>query len=74
MKYIFLVFCKNVIDNLTYNIAFIPMTFNNPLNACFSNKKYTFNPNAHDTNCKSIFLNKKTNNFSGFLKIIGLQL
>ena len=61
-----------MVDNLTYNIACIPMTFNNPLKACFSNKKYIFNPNAHDTNCKSIFLNKKKQVFSRFLNIIGV--
>ena len=46
----------------------IPITFNNPLKEI-----YYYNPNTPDTNSKSIFLIEKQG-FSGFLKIIGVQI
>ena len=50
-----------------------PLTFNNPLKACFRIRNIYYNPNTTDTNFKSIFLNEKQV-FSGFLKIIGVQI
>ena len=37
-----------------------PITFNNPLKTFFLIRNIYYNPNTPDTNCKSIFLNKKT--------------
>ena len=39
---------------------------------CFRLNDTYYNPNAPDTNFKSIFLNEKV--FSEFLKIIGVQI
>ena len=50
----------------------MPITFNNPLKVFFRITNIYYNPNALDTNCKSIFLNEKKV-FSEFLKIIGVQ-
>ena len=55
------------------NVFCTPITFNNPLKVCFSNKKSYYNPNTPDTNCKSIFLFEKPG-LNGFLKIIGVQI
>ena len=53
---------------------YIPITFNNPIKASFSNKKYPKKyPNTPDTNCKSMFLIEKPV-FNGILKIIGAQI
>ena len=62
------------IVNVLLNFICIPLTFNNPLKACFSNMKYiNNNPKTPDINCKIIVLNRKQV-FSGFLKIIGVQI
>ena len=41
------------------NMFCIPITFNNPLKACFSDKKYIFNQTHPTQIVISIFLNKK---------------
>ena len=46
--------------NLMNKYYCIPTTFNNPLKAFFLIRNIYYNPNAPDTNCKSIFLNEKT--------------
>ena len=51
----------------TNHFVYIPITFYNPLEACFSNKTDLITiPNTPDTNCKGIFL-IKTPVFNGFL-------
>ena len=51
----------------------IPITFNNPLKACFSNKKYLITIQTRPTQIViSIFLIEKPG-FIGFLKLIGVQ-
>ena len=51
----------------------IPITFNNPIKACFSNKKYRITIQARLIQIvKIIFLIEKTS-FNGFSKIIGPQ-
>ena len=54
------------------NYFCIPITFNNPLKACFSNKNIYiyYNPNAPDTNCKSIFLNEKKKFLADFKRLL----
>ena len=47
----------------------IPITFNNPLNVCFSNKKYTITIQTRPTQIVKLF--KPV--FNGFLKIISAQ-
>ena len=42
---------------IIYNIVCIPITFNNPIKACFSNKKYHLRIQKHTTQIlNSIFL------------------
>ena len=66
MKYLFISlqtskrFRGKIIANENLNTS-IPITFNNPLKACFSNKNSILqwhNPNATNTNCESIFLHE----------------
>ena len=62
--------------NISNNLIFfcLPITLNNPLKACFSNKKYIFrSKRTRDKIKKYIFFNEKKV-FSGFVKIIGLQI
>ena len=55
------------------NIVCIPITFNNPLIVCFSNKKYLITIQTPPTQfIISIFLIEKMG-FNRFLKIIGAQ-
>ena len=65
--------CKITVFIRSKNFC-IPITFNNPLKACFSIEQEIsfYNPIMPGTNCKSIFLIKKSV-FNGFLKIIGAQ-
>ena len=53
------------------NIVSIIITFNNPLKAYISSKKYLITSKHADTNFGSIFIEKL--GFNGFLKIIGAQ-
>ena len=55
------------------NIELIPITFNNPLKACFSNRKFILTIQTRPTQIViGIFLIEKSG-FNGFLKIIGVE-
>ena len=58
-----------------YIVICLPIIFNDdPLKACFLNKKdIYYNPNTPDKNLKLYFFMKKQV-FGGFLKIIGVQI
>ena len=71
IKKMHFIFIIDYIENIKQYICIL-ITFINSLKVFFRIRNVYYNPNAPDTNCKSIFLMKKTS--SGFLKIIGVQI